>query len=241
MNVKVQVRGSLLTAPVALNALLANNSPLTTISKRLANKLGLSELRDVLVTDALGGSGVICWKISVLPIVITASCMQKPAVCYPVVNGQEEDAFWEMIIGQDIWRDQALELMNNYDRVSQPSPGPAFNFGVGYMGHNIRMVTLKDLEEHTNTFLEYSALKSTSSSRIALNKATHELITVDKDSGIIHCYADLTRDQQSKIEACEEDIDENLLADIRRSCPRSVIEKFPDSVLVSFPTPVFEQ
>jgi hypothetical protein len=240
MNTKVQVRGSLLTPPVQLNALLANNCPLTTISKRLAKKLGLSELRDVLITDALGGCGVIRWNLSVLPMVVTASCMHKPAVCYPVVNGQEEDAFWEMIIGQDVWRDQAIELMNNYDRAARPSPGPAFQVGVGYMGHNIRMVSLKELDEHTNTFLEYSALKSSSTSRIALNKATHELITVDRESGTISCYADLTSAHQSNLEACEEDIDENMLADIRRSCPHSVIEEFPDSVLVSFPTAVFE-
>ncbi len=76
-NIEVTVQANLLDKPVKIRALVANNSPKTQISRRLANKLGLLEAKDVYVKDALemfaGHESIRRWKLSLKPLTIVCN------------------------------------------------------------------------------------------------------------------------------------------------------------------------
>jgi hypothetical protein len=173
MNTTVAFSSSLTRPSVVLRSLLANNSMNTQVSKRLAKKLGLmGSARSVYVTDLLSRSWLGKWKISVLPVIITVECL-APAVVFPLINCNEGDAWWEMIIGRDCAaqndlmriaarRDQcerskkkshgadsyeeATASLFKADDPDRATPGPAFRLGTICMGHNVSAIDVGNNE-----------------------------------------------------------------------------------------------
>jgi len=94
---KVSCRVWLTQEPVEVCVLVANCSGKTQISRRLAKKLGLTYTQDIFVSD----SPPLKWKISLLPLIITSPVLRTPCAVYPLINGQPDDAYYEMIVGQD--------------------------------------------------------------------------------------------------------------------------------------------
>jgi hypothetical protein len=99
MNKEIVVRGTMTTPPVTLRALYANLSELSQISRRLAQRLGLTQFRDIYIRDGFDKGG-IKWKVSVVPVTITYK--ESVFICYPTVNCQEQDGYYEMILGLDV-------------------------------------------------------------------------------------------------------------------------------------------
>ncbi len=70
------------------------------------------------------------------PILITVKALNshKTRVVYPVINCNEGDAFWEMIIGQDCsgqW--ELLNACQTVDRGAKPTPGPGWAENTHFM------------------------------------------------------------------------------------------------------------
>jgi hypothetical protein len=119
---------------------VANLNQVTQISRRFAAQLELSNFEDVDVTsvyDLFGVSGVWKWKVSVDPIVFT--CHGAAYQCYPVVNGSEDDAFWEMIIGREVIGKDffGTSWCESSDHGQTATPGPGYEPDTSFMGHNI--------------------------------------------------------------------------------------------------------
>lgn len=206
----VTVQGSIHGAPIAVNAAQANNSALTQISRRLANALGLTEFNDIYVAESIslfisrGSGGVPClsWKISKFPIIIQSSLLPNAVMySYPVINGQESDAFHEMIIGQDVNRFQplGLELMmlslQKSSRDIKITPGPGFDENVIFMGHNITYADIGlILRQDRNEFIEYPCLGSEAIDRIAVNHKNKQVVVRYKSGPTVYRYKEIKDD-----------------------------------------------
>jgi hypothetical protein len=70
---------------------------------------------------------------------IVFSCHGEIHKCYPVVNGWEEDAFWEMIIGRDVIGKDffGTSWCESSDNGQTATPGPSYIPNTSFMGHNI--------------------------------------------------------------------------------------------------------
>ena len=197
----VTVQGSLYGEPIEVNALQANNSSLTQISRKLATALGLTEFSDVYVGESIsivfgGGGPCLSWKISKFPIVVKSSLVPDTVMySYPVINGNESDAFYEMIIGQDINRFQraGLDLMMQVLQKSSPrltpTPGPGFKEDTIFMGHNVRFADLGlILSQGRNEFIEYPCLCSEAIDRIAVNYKSKQVAVRYKSAATVYRY-----------------------------------------------------
>ncbi len=169
------------TNPVTLRPLIANNSQVTQISRRLAHRLGLNAFQSVYVKE-LGG-GILKWKLSLYPILTRFDESNAPsrvtnrlAFTYPVIPTTEGDLYWEMIIGQDII-DQWIMFMHIPGPVIRPTPGPSYEGGIEYMGHNISFARLRHIPVMVNDILEFPCVSSISIERFAWER-TKDIIYV---------------------------------------------------------------
>ena len=158
MNVPVSVSSSSTTSPVLLRAMIANMSSKSQVSKRLAQKLGLwDSARTAYVKSAYGPQEWVGkWKVCVQPVVVAVTGL-APLELFPLINCNEGDAWWEMIIGNDcaginnlmsIGIQIAMQQRQNRPRggaaATDGTAGPAFQHGVMFMGHNISMCSAAD-------------------------------------------------------------------------------------------------
>ncbi len=218
---------------VKLRGLYANNNPTTQLSRRLADKLGLTEFKSVYIGDNEFGGNAVKWKVSLFPVAISGfdgvEPDEKAAICYPVINCQPKDAYWELILGQD-WLNVVFVkgLYRRADSVSRPAPGPSFSKDE-YLGHNVRIVS--KLGPNVNVFVEYHRLGSETVSRIAVNKITRQLAVVLCVSPCsVHLFEQLPTDLEKMIE--DGASRDEVLAQARAVCQCSEVESFPETVML---------
>lgn len=228
-NVEVYVKGSVLKESAAVRALVANNSPVTQISRRFAQQLGLTQFRSIYVSDSLGIGGDACckWKLSLCPIIITVPSMNnKIFVSYPVVNGNEDDAFFEMIIGQDCQK-QSIDILNiamrNYR--TPATGGPSFSTEVHFMGHNVKLADDENLPR--NEFYDYPCLDSKAVQRIAINKFTRKLVVIHTGADTVYEYRQLPGDLERLIEQGASRGE--TMQRVKQMCRMTILEAFPDA------------
>jgi hypothetical protein len=228
----VLARGTLLSKAVSVRALAANCSPTTQISQRLATKLGLTQFKPVYITDEYAAKGEFClkWKVSLVPIMFQATDAdhdQQLIVSYPIVNCNDDDAFWEMIIGVDCWN-QYKRLIFDFRGNQKPTPGPSHEENIDYMGHNIRLCDPSEVPK--NEFYEYPCTKFSTISRIAIHKANRQLVVVftatpDK----VFQFSNLSEEHEAQIEEPDGGATDEVLEAIKQSCPSVEIESFPEN------------
>jgi hypothetical protein len=231
-NIAVSIMGMLLGAKVDLRALVANLSPTTQISRRLAHKLGMTQFKPVYVTDNLGdGDECLKWEISTTPLVFSSitPIEQKSIVSYPIINGNKNDAWWEMIIGQDSWK-QDYKIYNLGIRAEEDAThGPGYDDDGGYfIGHNIRLCTPTEVPK--NEFYEYPCYGSDVVSRIAIQKAKRLLVAEFVDREGIFQFSELPEELEAQI---EHSVPTNeVMFAVLQSCPVEIIDSFPESTLL---------
>ena len=234
MNTEVSVKAALNREPVVLRAGIANGSSNTQISKRLAKRLGLNSVQDAFITDTLQINGPVClkWKISLQPILITVKALDenKTKVVYPIINCNEGDAFWEMIIGQD-WSD-FMDLFDELCKIprrehgSRPTPGPGWRENTIFMGHNLRLIhNITDFLSPPDLFFEYLCFDSEAIKRIATNKVTQQLVVIFRDSTTVYLYDGVSSRFVDRIDAGESK--GQVVGKIKQACSFSTIQNFP--------------
>jgi hypothetical protein len=251
---EVLVQGSLLMKPIRVRALVANNSPKTQISRRLAQRLGLiGNSRATYVKEALGLFGdnsILKWQIAVQSITIRckeAVCQRFPvlAQCNPLINGNQNDAWWEMIIGTDVLREFPILLNMAINlRGYHPTPGPSHpgsDSNVDFMGHNVTFASVHDLPSNLDEYLEYNCAKSSAVARLALNKRNRQLIVIytnDGDDERVYRYGGVPKALEQAIEDAifSPQVDGRSLGavmqQVRDSCSVSIIDEFPTHTVV---------
>lgn len=155
MNTSVTVRGSLFAKPISVRALVANLSEYTTISSRLAEQLGITQTQSLLVADVYDDQPVNQVRtISLHPIVVESASVDHPMVCYPVID---DHAFYEMIVGKDLWSNQGAGLMTSAfqePRHLNATLGPAHQPNMSYLNHNTRPLLMKEVDPTIDRFVE---------------------------------------------------------------------------------------
>lgn len=257
MNTTVAVSSSLTRPPVVLRASLANNCMNTQVSRRLAKKLGLmGSARSVYVADLLSQSWVGKWKISVLPVIITVEGL-APAVVFPLINCNEGDAWWEMIIGRDCAAQNDLMIAARRDtcerskkkshgdgsddkptasllKADDPdraTPGPAFRLGTIFMGHNVSAINVSDFNEGAapDDFFEFLCFDSEAIHRLAVNRASRQVAVVYNDNKNVYMYHNVPPPLLAGIAAQESK--GRAVAAVKAECGVTTISEFPDAAL----------
>ncbi len=148
MNLEVHLQGSLLRKPIKVNALLANNSSTTYMSRRLATQLGLKEFRYIYLQDIMFGA-VFKFKISLLPVTLRVTeglpSGAKPIItyAYPLVPcDDQEDLHWEMTIGRDVWGANPGGLFEACLQASQRTPARTPTPGLQPQDHHMKKVSI---------------------------------------------------------------------------------------------------
>lgn len=235
MNVEVSVKGSLAKPPVELRPLLGNNCQRTQISRRLAEKLGLTVMRDVYVSSMFDAPGSrYKWRISMHPIVVTimsGKATGKVKVIYPIINCDEDDSFWEMIMANNVCKD--LWDFSGRTCHVEPTPGPNYNPNVEYLGHNVFIVNVKDISTPLDEFFEFFCFDSDAVDRLAVNKARSQMVVVYHDSSMVYRYDDVPRSLFQDLESGASKGE--TVAEVRRVCPFIVIANFPEATLTNIP------
>ena len=230
----VTIQGALSSKPRSVVAVVANNSPCTTISQRLANQLGLTQFHEVYIKDMMGMAGpwIAKWKRSIYPVIMLVPELDNMSVyCYPVINCCEGDAFWEMIIGQDVWL-KNMNIMKLYLSVrTKPTQGPGFRENVQYMGHNIGYASIPEiLERNLSEYLEYQCLNSKSVSRLAINHKKKTIAVKYITSDDVYSYKKVPIDLIMKI--VEGESKGKTLSNIKNACEFTKRNSFPDTSMV---------
>ena len=251
MNATVSVSSSLTTPPVVLNALIANNSLKSQISKRLAERLGLlapakhprkrnkkkDSARIVYVTESLqmmrGEPWLGKWKISVQPVIVTVTGV-APMLLYPLINCNERDAFWEMIIGTDCA--DFLKLMQiscESPRERNATPGPSFASNTHFLGHNVKIRNVGDFDEGAapDDFFEFLCFDSEAIRRVAVNRARRQVAVVYHDSINVYMYHSVPWPLLAAIGAGESM--GRAVAAIRDNCDVTTMDAFPHAALTN--------
>lgn len=236
VSLEVSLKAAFNRAPEVVRAVVANNSPNTQISRRLAEKLGLNSLQDVYVTESLqmvtGPPAELKWKISLQPVVITVKALatHKTKVVYPIINYNDTDAFWEMIIGQDCSR--LMELVMLCDDDAEPTPGPWYSADEFFMGHNIRTITRTgELQYVHDEFFEYLCFDSEAVERIAVNRVTAQMVVVYGDSATVYQYDRVPARYVQRIESGESK--GHVVSEVKNACPATIIPDFPPTTLLT--------
>jgi hypothetical protein len=257
-SIPVIIKGEATAKPISINTLFANNSQVTQLSRRLAERLGLKNFRDIYVEEypLLGPKrAAIKWKISMCPIIINipkssqnafSLCANRTQMtfsdqtifCYPVVNCDAHDAFWEMILGSDSWMDKIGICVGPSSRLIKPTPGPCYEKNVNFLGHNIRMAS-KSMIPRLNEFFEYCCFTSSALHRLAINRVTCQVVAVYHDSNTVYCYSQVPQQIEELLDYA--DVEEGsfgvVVALIREHCPCAVLDAFPEqAVLLNWPT-----
>jgi hypothetical protein len=204
-------------------------------SRRLAEKLGLNSVRELYVTPS-----TLKWRISTQPVFFTVKGMDKnvlKVVC-PLINSDERDAFWEMIIGQDCLNQwELLNACQTVDRGMQATPGPRHASNTHFVGlteHNIKILNLSDFLNPPNEFFEFPCFESEALSRLAVNKRTNQMVAVFVDSMTIYQYSDVP---EKYFIAIQSNASKGItINEVKQVCAFEIIQNFPKAVLTNFET-----
>jgi hypothetical protein len=192
----------------------------------------------VYVRDDYGGldSEAFKWKISMTPMVFSVSLLEahKVKVVYPLINLNERDAYWEMIIGHDC--QQQWEVINACSLANvrakcdlTATPGPAFTPGTWFMGHNVALVNLRDRSSPPDEFFEYLCFDSATISRLAVNKVACKMVVEYRDGPTVHQFDLVPGPVFRMLETGASK--EEVVGIARNACQSSVLKKFPDAML----------
>jgi hypothetical protein len=228
------------------------------MSRRLANRLGLTEFRLVYLQDKSNGN-ITDGNISLFPVSVHCEeGLSRPLtiqIC-PVVSTQAADYFWDMTIGSNILNNYpeilGVATVNSINhRSRQPTPGPGYDARSIHLGSLFYFAPYNDIPVNNNqsdVFLEFCCRKSSAISRLALNKKRCQLIVIyegsfDSDGATIYRYAGVSRELESQLENAllyNEGGETSLgrvMQIVKGRCTVATIESFPsDTVLVNFTT-----
>ena len=230
----VTCKGCLTMEPCRIGALVSNNSMKTHISRRLAARLGLTRAKDIFVRDGYGFSkNALKWKISLDPLIIDSPALSTPCIVYPLINGESDDAFFEMVTGIDCKEGMMELLMSTQYNDCQITPGPSYVEGVGIMA-SMSICSSKELPPSLDHFLEYPCWGSEAVSRIALNKARGQIAAVFRNPSQIYLYSNLPESVNTMIE--REPSRGRMMQTIRNlpGVTVGLVSKFPLTALVNF-------
>jgi hypothetical protein len=266
MNTTVTVSSSLTRPPVVLRAVIANNSQNSQISRRLAKKLGLmGSARSIYVQELLFQQSLVGkWKISVLPVIVTVEGL-APTILFPLINCNESDAFWEMIIGSDcaaqgdlMWiayerrqierskkksrdlgsgDDEPTARLCKADDPDRATAGPAFKLGTIFMGHNIGAMNVADFVEAPDDFFEFLCFDSEAIHRLAVNHATRQVAVIYNNNKNVYMYHNVPQPLLAGISAQESK--GKAVAAVKAACDVTAIHKFPQAALTNLPGPYY--
>jgi hypothetical protein len=235
-NIQVDLQTRLFQKPYTLRALVASCSEQTHISRRLATKLKLLEdARDVFIKEMYMGS-IRQWKLATRPLLIV--CLLQSLYCFPLINMEENDAHYDMVIGADVWF-KAPDMMNaaceKTNLQLKPTPGPAFSEDIHFLGHNIAMAPCRAIPV-LDVFLEYAVDDSQTFSRLAFNHVTRQLVLMKKDDEQCFLFENITMEFEQTIE--EELVNQNNVEDCiheittRWHANQQKISEFPSNTIL---------
>jgi hypothetical protein len=203
------------------------------------------EVKDIFVKDALGmePNWVGRWKVSLKPMMIVCQegieGLPIVATSFPLINMTEDDAFWEMIIGQDVW-EYALPIINTAcnitGRTQRPTPGPSYSPDDGFMGHNVRFAKVSEIPaEGLNEFLEFNCSKLFILKRLAINRASRQLVMWREGSNRTFLFDNLPMDLEEQLESMIFDNPSEVatvLELIAERCNSLEVETFPSETIL---------
>jgi hypothetical protein len=231
-SIEVVVRGSLVGEVVRLRPLLTKKTAQTRISSRLAKQLGLTEFRDIYISNVEGDECDL-WKVSIFPIKIWCHNMveSRSLSIYPIVNCNPQDAYYDMIIGRDGFSQlkNIAEHTNKTKPWTEPTRGPGFD-PRKVVSVPVEFVPIARLPSRVNAFFEYNCDNSKSVLRLALNKVTRQLAAVFRSSCTVYCYAGVSKRLEVDIERGESR--GATLSQVKQQCNYNVIDAFPMATLV---------
>lgn len=238
-GIAVTIRGDLFHKPVTITAGVANLSCTTRISRRLSQKLGLTNLVDVAL-EATSYSKTVIWKRSTVPLSIRVE--GHDLNCFPVVCWNEADAYYEMLLGKDVIRRNRSLFLNSSMEYGPPDPGPSYSdepFG----GNAFQWLSPRRLPPSLGRFLELSCANSRAVDRLALNCKTRQLIAIYHDSKTVYRYCCLPKALEEQLFDAFENGGSlgSVLAKIKSACKCSTIDEFPSSQIFFVPPEVDEE
>jgi hypothetical protein len=119
--------------------------------------------------------------VSVVPVTITYK--ESVFICYPTVNCQEEDGYYEMILGLDVhnasWSYQRHP--GDYPQ-NRATAGPSYDPEVVFYGHNICFAKKKAIFRNKNVVHRFSKIPD-DLERAFFDNGTHDTtVQLVKDS-----------------------------------------------------------
>ena len=228
-DIEVMVKGSLVGETERVRPFVAKDVEHSRISLRLAEKLGLTEFRDVYITST---AGCDCqrWKISTFPVKVWHK--RYTMSIYPIVCCTEGDAFYELVLSFDALQQLPMNELNmiadteEYD-YSWPTPGPRYDPSL-HFGKTVWFTPIEEMPR-INQFLEYSCHRSKGIKRLAINKVTRQLVVIFSGGDYVYCYAGLHKQFEFEIEDGRSK--GKILSAVKRVCNCKIIDCFPDAVL----------
>jgi hypothetical protein len=183
--------------PCTGNACVAN-SKRTHISRRLADHLGLmKDTKDVFV---MFRNKQQRWKIATQPMTVsfTENETQQSVLCYPVINMEPNDAYYEMVVGDDIMKSspytvnthQLTRQVNSqcpllemlWGKAETPNPGPGYlpeNQGIPDQNIQTVKISISDVPPSFNDFIEYDLYTSLLYRKAAFNRVTRQFFLME--------------------------------------------------------------
>ena len=231
-SIEVVVRGSLIGETVRLRPYLTKATAHTRISLLLAERLGLTEFRDIYVISEGDEKPIKKWKISIFPIKIWCLGMQERRALsiYPLINTSRRGPYYEMILGKDSFK-QLKNIANHTTRTNnetQPTHGRGYHPETIFNA-SIEFAPLTRLPR-VNAFFEYDCSESTSVFRLALNKVSRQLVVIYRSGSSIYCYTSLSKRHEIAIERGESK--GKIMSEVKVACHCKEIDEFPEAALV---------
>jgi len=225
------VRGSLIGETVRLRPYLTKATEHTRISLLLAERLGLTEFRDIFVKSK-DDERAIKWKVSIFPIKIWCQGMKERRALsiYPLINTSPQGAYYEMILG----RDSFLQLKNIANHTTRTNNQTQPTYGRGYRPEKVCDVAVEFVPlarlPRVNAFFEYDCSDSSSVFRLALNKVSRQLVVIYRSASTVYCYASLSKRHEIAIERGESRGE--IMSEVKVACHCKEIDEFPVAALV---------
>lgn len=249
VSITVTLNTSLLARPIHIQGLVANASPLTHISRRLANQLNLNQLRDIYVqsADDYDYESPLKWKVSVVPLIVSHmegredTAAPITCLCFPVINMQDEDAYYDIVIGRDILCQPMQKFIIDFSKdYAEPTRGPSFDSSVDFFGGSMELADATKISTNSDEFFELCCSRLTTVSRIAINKVVKQIIVVFSHSNRIFSFTEITKEVEGALEHAittnDEDSVTNIFQMMKEQFNYAEIDGFPENaVLANFP------
>lgn len=153
----------------------------------------------------------------------------KIIVCYPIINCQPDDAFYDIILGLDCLCQGCIIDFVNPVFEGRASPGPSYEQDVCFVGHSMKLSNTDVVPQ--DEWYEYPVLLSATISRLAIHKARRQLVLMDRVTNVIYQFEQLPISLEQRIEN-DEDRDD-VMCDVKTECTSvSILDTFPDATLL---------